>query len=350
MAKKKFSLQISLIDKFAKDFIENEGYECSIEEHPNKTITEKHITICKGKVKGKLVLYISGGQVSYQVQTGNQAIRTVGEKCWGYILEHTILSNVNAKWFTARDVENELFDLFISSLEEDYIVTEKEITADTIRDSYLVEGSYGACLSIILYNNGTLNIQGRVTPLFVEIISKAVDDLVIEPEKVKDDFLAIEQAKAYELDPDLHAHINNTVQIDGSKLETMIRTSIQLANSAIELDDYCCYTHSILRALEGLIRKRLMEEEINAFDNIGDFFKKEDKNYIFKDEITRYDGIPALKGSLEEAYDFYNKNRHSISHVDKANIEASKMMDYDDAVDVIQECLKKINKLCNNWN
>lgn len=67
MAKKKYSLQISLIDKFAKEFIENEGYECLIEEHSNKTITEKHITIFKNKVKGKLVLYISGGQVSYQV-------------------------------------------------------------------------------------------------------------------------------------------------------------------------------------------------------------------------------------------------------------------------------------------
>lgn len=350
MAKKKFSLQISLIDKFAKEFIENEGYECSIEEHPNKTITEEHITISKDKIKGKLVLYISGGQVSYQVQTGNQAIRIIGEKCWEYILEHTKLSDANAKWFIARDVESELFDLFISSLGQDYKVSEKEKTTDAIRNTYLIEGNYGACLSIILYNNGTLNIQGRVTPLFVEIISKAVDDLVLEPQKIKEDFLAIEPAKAYEIDPDIHAHITNTIQIEGSKLETMIRTSIQLANCTIELDDYCCYTHSILRALEGLIRKRLIVDESDVIEKIGDFFQKEDGDYIFKDEITRYDGIPALKGSLEEAYDFYNKNRHAISHVDKANIETSKMMDYDEAVDVIQECLKRINKLCNNWN
>ena len=125
MAKKKYSLQISLIDKYAKEFIENEGYVCSITEHPNKTITEKHIAINKDKAKGKLVCYISGGQVSYQVQTGNQTIRNIGEKCWEYILEHTKLSDANAKWFIARDVESELFDLFISSLGESYKVTEK---------------------------------------------------------------------------------------------------------------------------------------------------------------------------------------------------------------------------------
>ena len=58
MARPKHSLQINLIDKFAKEFIENKGYECLIEEHPNKTITEKHITIFKDKVKGKLVYHI----------------------------------------------------------------------------------------------------------------------------------------------------------------------------------------------------------------------------------------------------------------------------------------------------
>ena len=85
------------------------------------------------------------------------------------------------------------------------------------------------------------------------------------------------------------------------------------------------------------------------FENVGDYFKMENNSFVFKDEYTRFDGCSA-KNPLEEAYDFYNKNRHAISHVDKANIEASTMMDYDEAVDVIQECLKRINKLCNNWN
>ena len=82
---KKHSIQIDLIDKFAKEFIEKEGYNYSIEEHPNRTIVEKHIQIHKDKTKGKIVFYISGGQVSYQVQTGNQTIRTILEKCWLHI-------------------------------------------------------------------------------------------------------------------------------------------------------------------------------------------------------------------------------------------------------------------------
>ena len=267
MAKKKFSLQIGIIDKFAKEFIENEGYECSIEEHPNKTITEKHITISKDKVKGKLVLYISGGQVSYQVQTGNQTIRKIGEDCWEYIYEHTKLPEISAKSFTAKNIETELFDCFIEDLGNNYQIEEISNTDASIRNRYLINGEYGASLSTILYNNGTLFIQGRITPLFVEIVSKTIEDLVPAPQQVKEVFLSIEPEKGQIIDPEVSKHIGKMEHISGSKIETMIRTSIQLVNYAWPLDDYCCFTHSIFRALEGLIRVRLMEDEPDDFEH-----------------------------------------------------------------------------------
>ena len=347
---KKHSIQIDLIDKFAIEFIEKEGYNYSIEEHPNKTTIEKHIQINKDKTKGKIVFYISGGQVSYQIQTGNQTIKTILDKCWQHIFEHTKLPNVDAKSFSAKNIEAELFDCFIDDLSKQYDIQEKEITSPIIRNQYLINGEYGACLSVTYYNNGTLYIQGRITPLFVGIISKVIEELAPDPKYVKDIFLTIEPDKKTIISTDLSTHIKRMDYISGSKIEAMIKTSIQLVNYAWPLDDYCCFTHSILRALEGLIRKRLMEDAVDTFDNIGDFFQEKDKTFKFKDEITRFDDIPVLKKSLEEAYDFYNKNRHAISHVDKANIEASKMMNYDDAVDVINECLIRINRLCNNWN
>ena len=304
---KKHSIQIDLIDKFAKEFIEKEGYNYSIEEHPNRTIVEKHIQIHKDKTKGKIVFYISGGQVSYQVQTGNQTIRTILEKCWLHIFENTKLPNIDAKSFSAKNIEAELFDCFIEDLRKQYNVIEKENMNTTIRNQYLISGEYGACLSVIYYKNGTLYIQGRITPLFVRIISEVVEELAPDPKYVKDIFLAIEPEKEVLIDTDLSKHITKMVHISGSKIEAMIKTSIQLVNYAWPLDDYCCFTHSILRALEGLIRKRLMEDSIDTFDNIGEFFQDKDNMFKFKDEITRFDDIPALKNSLEEAYDFYNK-------------------------------------------
>lgn len=349
MAKKKHSLQINLIDKFAKEFIENEGYTCSISEHKNGTTIEKWIEYSKNKLKGKLTCYLAGGQVSYLVQ-GNNSIKKIGENCWNYIHEHTKLPDVSAKSFSAKNIEPELFDCFIEDLNAIYQIEKINNSDTSIRDHYTISGEYGASLSALFYNNGTLFIQGRITPLFVEIVSKTIEDLVPEPQQVKEVFLSIGPEKGCTIDPEVNKHIRKMEHISGSKIETMIRTSIQLANYAWPLDDYCCFTHSIFRALEGLIRARLMEDESEDFDFIGEFFHEDNKKFVFNDDITRYDGIPELKNSLEEAYDFYNKNRHAVSHVDKANIESSKMMDYDEAVDVIKECLKRINKLCTNWN
>ena len=97
------------------------------------------------------------------------------------------MGNKNIKKINIENSPNSNISKLTESLKK-IILTEKEKTADSVRNSYLIEGNYGACLSVIFYNNGTLNIQGRITPLFVEIISKAVDDLVLEPQKIKDDF------------------------------------------------------------------------------------------------------------------------------------------------------------------
>ena len=43
-------------------------------------------------------------------------------------------------------------------------------------------------------------------------------------------------------------------------LYTSINTSINLANSAVKVDDYGCYTFGILKALDAVLRTRLLED------------------------------------------------------------------------------------------
>ena len=74
----------------------------------------------------------------------------------------------------------------------------------------------GACISNI-----------RITPLFVEIVSKAIEDLVPAPQQVKEVFLSIEPEKGQIIDPEVSKHIGKMEHISGSKIEKMIRTSIQ---------------------------------------------------------------------------------------------------------------------------
>ena len=46
---------------------------------------------------------------------------------------------------------------------------------------------------------------------------------------------------------------------------------------------------------------------------------------------------------------FFNQHRHSTFHVDSFNVETSRTLEYDEAVNIIKDCLVIINNICNNW-
>ena len=53
--------------------------------------------------------------------------------------------------------------------------------------------------------------------------------------------------------------------------------------------------------------------------------------------------------ALGRAYTYFHKKRNPLLHVDDS-IETSKTSTYDESVEVIHECLKRINDLCTNWD
>ena len=80
----------------------------------------------------------------------------------------------------------------------------------------------------------------------------------------------------------------------------------------------------------------------------GIFKETEEHVYKFSSSITTYDHNLGLKSALEEAYTLYHKHRHTTFHVDSI-IESSRILSFDDALDIIKEALRIINRICNNW-
>lgn len=128
----------------------------------------------------------------------------------------------------------------------------------------------------------------------------------------------------------------------------MMRSSIQLINSAKPVDDYNCYVHGVLVALDGVMSKKLVELHGNSFNTYGTFFESVDGvNYVFKTDTA--DAYPALKTALEKAESFLHDKRTATFHVDRAAIEATTTITYDMAIDITKEALKHINNICDNW-
>ena len=134
-------------------------------------------------------------------------------------------------------------------------------------------------------------------------------------------------------------------------MDGFITTSTVLANSGIEIGDYACYSFGILKSIEGLLSLKLRAKIKSDSVSIGKFFEENSvsKKFHLKGSITEFDTDANLKRAIDDAYDFYNKNRHTTFHTKKIHVETSRILSYEEAVDIIDDGLKVINELCNNW-
>lgn len=347
---KKHSLSVENIDQVAIDFIATKpSYSIKITDCQEGKL--KKIAITHNKETGILNCFINGGQVSYSTQ-GKAHLKGICEECWNVILQNTSIPCPDKKSFTAKGISEEDFDAFIDVLSESDEIEITTVNTDNnpaIRNQYHLKGKYDAKVSIIFYNNGTLFLQGAVTAFYIELITEIMETISSVPTEVMEDFLAIQPLVGCVIEKDLNKHFTKTENIEGSILKDFLKTSIALANSGVVVDDYGCYTFGIMKALDGLISKRLLEDAPD-FKDYGTYFERgKDGNYHFLENVGTYNGNPSLKRALEKAYDFYNKNRHTTFHIDRRNLETSRTLYYDEAVNIIKDGLVIINDLCTNW-
>lgn len=342
-----YSLAIGEIEGSAKEFVDTLGgnYSFSFEE---KSPTEKRIKISENRLCGILIFYIKGGQVSFQTQ-GSPQMRSICEKCKEHIITTTKIEFANRKSYTLRGVPEGDFLACIEAIGElGYSIEEKDISGDGIKYSYKIIGKYRDELTIHFYTNGTLFAQGKITPLFLDFIVQCTSLLSTNNtvEELKS-LLSIESSETKILDKDLRSHILvNYDKIEG-KLETFLNTSLLLVNNVIELPDYSSYCYSALRALEGILKKRIREEAGN-FTDFGDYFEPKKGIYVLKSSSRPFSNDLTCQ-SLENGYNCLHKNRHSLFHVDDS-IETSRTLTYDESVEITKDCLSLVNNLCRNWD
>lgn len=355
MANKKYSLAIEKIDEVAKEFIAaHPTYTLNIKDCNQGKQKQIEIVNTKSHEKSILNCFITAGQVSHNVQGKQSTLNGMCENCWEYIVKQTAIPEMDQKCFKLKGVRQDDFDALIEAVREYNNVTITELNTEknpTVRNQYHLKGKYDAKISVIFYNNGTLMVQGSITSFYVEFITEVLQAISSVPSEVIEEVFAIQARAGYALDNDLNKHISKMEHIRGSVIENFISTSISLANSAVKVEDYGCYTFGILKALDAVLRTRLLEDAPD-FEDYGTYFQK-DRNetgtYCFKGCVGTYNDNERLKQALEQGYSFFHRHRHSTFHVDSSNIETSRTLEYDEAVNIIRESLVIINNICNNW-
>lgn len=315
--------------------------------HTSEKNSQDTFKLSHGKANVFITVYYKNNGLTSISHQGANKTNKLGEECCEYVISKTSLPNTYHQTFTIRKANINNYDYFKSEIGDENITVEN-INDTTIYERIKVNDETGATITVTLYKNATLYFQGAITPLYVSLMNAALQ-WMLSYDDGKSSIIGLKNVSC-DVDCDVSKHIKNIDKLkpDGNVMIKMIETSLQLANSGIAVCDYGCYTYGVLKAIEGIIKLKLLED-VTPFDNFGDYFvyDKETRTYKFKSEL--YDSQVELKRSLEKAYTHFNKYRHSTFHVD-AQIETTKILSYDEAISILYDSLSIINNLCNHWD
>lgn len=351
MANKRYSLIISKIPEAVDDFAEVHNSFMVNKCFVNNEFRYEFVRSAdKVKRPGILVCYIlQDGRVSFNIQ-GSPNYKKVCDECRNFIISQTQIPDISQKTLTVKHISKEDVECFLELQIENGVTCEMiDSKCDSIEIEASLCGDYGARMHLSYYRNETLFLQGVLTEFFVILAQDVLSLTTDTPDSIVKTVFEIKNTSKEVISPDLSCHIQNLTHIpQESVIRKFISSTLTLINSGVCVGDYGCCSFGILKALDALMRQRLQEDRLIVSNYYGIFKETVEHVYKFNSSIITYDDNFALKSALEDAYTLYHKHRHTTFHVD-AMIESSRILSFDDALDIIKEALKIINRICNNW-
>lgn len=183
---------------------------------------------------------------------------------------------------------------------------------------------------------------------------------LLEVDKLTDEnsFMTVLEATPAEIiSSNLADHFTNLPKLVTTPYPELIKSSIQLVNSTIEIGDYSCILFGVLRAIEGIIELRMNQERkciASKDDKLGNFFCPRtdgSSKFRYNNKFKEFDHKIRLKAPCEDAYSFYNKYRHPDFHVDiLVPMTTYVIINKSDTADLLEDALKYIANILKYWD
>lgn len=263
---------------------------------------------------------------------------------------------VDAKCYTIKKVSKVWSEGLIEYLKEIEGVTFELIEKNNPPlNRYVFKSEIGDKITINLYKNGTLSIQGKPALLYEDCISYlsycdevTVNDIIKSTNEFHESDVEIKDVKysIKELMPFSHDKIDNTII-------KLISPSLVLKRINIELEDYTCYVFPVLRAMEGFIKLLLANKSISTCKESGkESFYGIFNLYSICDDKAKIINDSKYIAVLEELYRYFKDNRHNRFHTNQiiesttiieSKVEADTIIN--ESISLIENSYKKISTI-----
>lgn len=208
-----------------------------------------------------------------------------------------------------------------------------------------VAGPRNDSLTIKLYHNGTLQLQGvhahlaaLVEDFLTTVMSldrlfehqKSVYSIPITLEQVQEDLLARM--------PDAHDELDDAVR-------KQFTTALALTKVGINLEDYSALAFPALRALEGVSFQLLRSEcgaKLERAEKLGNYFNHDTATPQLRSPHGD-SASPAVKKLLNDCYALWKAQRHRLFHMD-VTVETTLVLDNrESAVSIVNKAIDLVN-------
>ena len=234
---------------------------------------------------------------------------------------------------------------FLASLEE-VKTEERKIDTPPKHKSYIFTSKIGDKLTINIYENGTLLLQGKPAYLYGEAISFlsycnaiSLDDIIDSINTFHEVDIKINEVRndMKILMPEAYKNIPETIL-------KLLSPSISLRKINIDLEDYSCYAFPVLRALEGYIKYLFDNKGIVIGKNFGGIFNKDKLNSNIAIQINNSN----YQQELERLYLYLKNNRHVIFHTEQILIGTTLIENKHEADEIINTVINLIETSYTN--
>lgn len=210
------------------------------------------------------------------------------------------------------------------------------------------KSSPGDTLTVGIFSNGTVTIQGKPLHLYGEALY-----FLSLSEDVTDEDVVNAISSQQEISVEI-THVRNTLQellpnsysnIDDTILK-IISSSVALLQVEVELEDYTVFAFPALRALEGYLKFLLSEKNIQVGNSFGDAFHGD----TLQEGHVASLGNAVYQTELERIYVYFKAKRHILFHVD-SYLEATALVETkEEANQIVNDVLNLIENSYNNIN
>lgn len=343
-----YALDFDAIEPTLAEFFQNKG-DLSYSFVQENDFTYR-LSVTKSNIKKPGLLFIYNKQGLYCMDPGGTpALKGICSDCRDFIIQRLQIPNAVRQSFSIKDVDAELAAACVVCLGENYTVSEDKGDVPDA-NHYIVTDTHRSSVSVICYTNGTIYVQGAYTALFLKVITEISKETNAAPEVVVKELMNIAPLVQNRYEVDINALVRNPKPLIDNHLDVMVLSSVILANSALNTFDFGPYAFGVLKAIEGLLILKLHSHFTKDSDSFGkcysDLGAGKQELYVHDFDAPEY---AVLKKTMEDAYNFIVDNRNTSFHVRKTFVEASRILTEEEALEIIEDGLDYINKLCDNW-